>query len=422
MKNLPLSLSHAAALLLLASCNGDLLVGERRCYGEGIDCSSDAPTLAPSSGDDVLQFDVSPARSVEPTWIYEPPIEFSWGERQLGPAPGGGVWMSHSSSTARELQRISAEGEPVESHPLNYEGRLSVDEELNPSLLTLLNGYLIRTVLGPQGEVIEQPIGREPLVIGNKSPTLNILMAGPEARVRVARYNAQDYYVAEYSPLGELLWKQTEFRGVRLPATAAVSYQAITLSDGAIALGLPKPGSIAFPGIESGAGQGITLIGPDGNVRWDMPLGGAATNTQLMAPAIDGGLMFVTGRGDGLEVLLLDRDGGPVAHWSGLRIGFHSVTAAAACTDSAGDVYVLVLTGERRKPMPTVCRMRGNDPRAEVVCLAVAGVTQLVSESASQWMGPMVAPEPGAVVFSRGELDFESEDRSSRLVRVDFEP
>lgn len=46
MKNvLPSALPLAAISVLSWSCNADLLVGEKDCYGEGIDCDSDAPTL-----------------------------------------------------------------------------------------------------------------------------------------------------------------------------------------------------------------------------------------------------------------------------------------------------------------------------------------------------------------------------------------
>lgn len=415
-------LSRAALCVSLCGCGADLLVGEQRCYGEGVVCRSDAPTLGMPSVEGIIQWDVIPTRSVEPTWIYDPGSEFVQFGPQLARAPDRGVWLQHSNGTANELLRIDADGEPVELHALNYQGQLSVDDELNPILLARLpSGQLVRTVLDPRGEALDLPVGREPLVTPGKGPTLHFVMAGPEGRVRIAKYNALDYYVAEYDLLGELLWKQSDFRGARLPSTANASYQAIGLSDGSIAVGLPKQASFtdSAGGSVTATTQGITLIGPDGNVRWDMSLTSNLGAVQLF-PGNDGSVGFATRWHDSLGVMLLDRDGGQIAVWSAFRAGYHNLNGSTICADPAGDLYLLARTGTRRKPVPTVCRMLASDPHAEVVCLSVPGARQLDVEGDTLTLSPMVAPEPGAVVFSIFEFDPERAASVWRVVRVDF--
>jgi hypothetical protein len=422
--------SRAALCLLLCSCGGDLLVGEKRCYGEGVDCSSEAPTLPPLAGEAVA-FDVEASRNVEPVWIYDPPIErSSWGPTQLAPAPGGGVWAYHASET-HTLERINAEGEPVELHLLNYGGMLSVNDELSPILLLgLSSGHVVQTVLGPQGEVLEQTVGRDPIVEVGRGSFVHFLIAGPRGRVRSAMFRTRGSYLAEHSPLGELLWKQTELRGARgfppedpSDVSVAASYRAVTLSDGAIALGVPKDGPIQFGPAESFGGQwdhaqGITLVGADGNVRWDKAVN-TPTYSVLLAPGPDGSVVMASGD-FALNVVLLDRDGNESGRWVGQRAGYFGPGALALCSDASGDIYALALTGKRQEPLPTVCRMRGSDPSAEVVCLGVEGLALIPLETAGLTLASMTAPEPGAVVFSVEQRDVANETSNTRLVRIEF--
>jgi hypothetical protein len=423
-------LPRAALCLLLCSCGGDLLVGEQHCYGDGVDCKPDAPTLAPPRpGDNVSGFSVVPSRTVEPAWVYEAPIAPPSLVAQLAPAPGGGVWTYRIHGEVGELERINAEGEPVELHQLRYGGTLSVDDELSPILLLRLpSGQLVQTILGPQGELLERTVGNDPIFQPGSGFFTELLLAGSEGRVRTAMFREQGSYLAEYSPLGELLWRQSEVRAARAfpfdhQDIRTVSYRAVALSDGAIALGVPKDGPIRVD-YEGGyttweEAQGITLVEPDGNIRWDIALS-TPTFGMLVAPGLDGSVVFSAGSDAFLDVTLIGGHGKPLGRWSGARTHYYGVTAWALCSDAAGDIYALVLTGDRLTPTPTVCRMRGGDPSAEVVCLGVEWVAPLPSAQGAVMLGSMTAPEPGAVVFAIEQSDIASGSSAQQLIRIEF--
>jgi hypothetical protein len=268
--------SRAALCLLLCSCGGDLLVGEKRCYGDGVDCSSQAPTLVSTASTMTgSSFDVVATRSVPATWIYDLPVEPPFlADTGLALAPGGGVWLLYDLAKLK-LERVNAAGEPVESHPLSLPAYLWVDDELSPVIVSWLYGYVKQARLSPLGEVVEWTTGYIPPVAPHR-----FFVSGPERRVRVAEFLQRGSYLAEYSAQGELRWKQSGLRDARdFPFEAgasgvapAAAYQVVALSDGAIAVGVPKarPEALrAYPlwglgGIDDGRAQGITLVEPDG--------------------------------------------------------------------------------------------------------------------------------------------------------------
>jgi hypothetical protein len=436
-------LPGAAALsLLLCSCGGDLLVGEQHCYGDGVDCKSDAPTLVPYDENfDSAGFGVTVSRSVAPTWIYDHPVEYPYNaQTQLALAPGGGVWALHTALMV-ELQRINAQGEPVESHVIATPGTLSVDDELRPAVVVSWLGRAIRTTLGPSGEPVEWMSsqlapGAAPMLMTN----------GPGGRIRLAVYERRGSYVAEYEPPDELVWKQSAVRDARdFPFEAGepayASYRMLVLSDGSIALGVPKKGPRELsPTPEllglSGLGdaperaQGITLIEPDGNLRWDIVLS-EVSDTMLLAPGPDASVVYAsnpsaernaTFYSPGVVfVRMIDRDGALVASWLGLRSGFHDVTPMALCSDAAGAIYAAFLTGERAAPVPTICRMNAHDAHGGVDCLGVEDVLLTATNGGLQpTVVGMVAPEPDAVVFSLAQSDAGNERAITRVVRVEF--
>jgi hypothetical protein len=200
------------------------------------------------------------------------------------------------------------------------------------------------------------------------------------------------------------------------------------LSDGAIAVGVPKARPEALRaqplwglgGIDDARAQGITLVEPDGNIRWDILLS-RPTSSMVLAPGTDGSVVYSIHDANFIHVVLIDREGTVVGGWMGLRLGFHEVAASAICSDPAGDIYLGLLTGDRKTPMPTVCRLSTTDPSSEVICLGVEDVVLPVGV-ASPEISAMVAPEPGAVVFAIEQPDYENETAIARIVRVEFEP
>jgi hypothetical protein len=424
MKNMPCGPAPGAALLLLlCGCGGDLLVGEKRCYGEGVDCASDAPTLGfpYSQATPGSNFDVGPSRSVAPAWVYE---HQGSGWPQLKPAPNGGVWVLYSTGTI-DLERLNAEGEPVESHALGRLGFLSVDDELAPVVLSWRDGHIVRTTIDPLGEVFEWRIGHFPTM-----SALSLMTNGREGRLRLAVFDERRSHVAEYSPLGELLWKQSAVRDARdFPfedlgpgRTPTASYRMVTLSDGSIAMGVPKNGRRDMQaGIdEPDPMQGITLVEPDGNLRWDTVLG-EATFSMLLAAGLDGSVIYASdGFPLGMAIVLLDRDGQAVAIWTGQRFDYYPVTPLAICSDSAGEIYAVAIGGERDAPVPTVCRMSASQADAEVVCLGVEDVFVTQTGEVSQsTIRTLTCPEPGVVVLAVDRTD-DASGLVSRLVGVEF--
>jgi hypothetical protein len=423
MNDLPFGRAPGAALLLLlCSCGGDLLVGEKHCHGEGVDCDSDAPTFGlpynqatPGSG-----FDVVPSRTVAPAWTYE---QQGSGWPQLKRAPGGGVWVLYSTGTI-DLQRLNADGEPVESHTLGGLGFLSVDDELAPVVLSRRDGRIVRTIIDPLGEIFEWSIGHFATM-----SALSLMTNGPEGRLRLSVFEERSSHIAEYSPLGELLWKQSAVRDARDfpfedlgPGMApTASYRMVTLSDGSIAMGVPKNGrnDVAAGISEPDAMQGITLVEPDGNLRWDTVLG-PASFSMLLAAGLDGSVIYASDGFLGMAILLLDRDGQVVASWLGQRLDYFPVTPLAICSDSVGEIYAVAMAGERDAPVPTVCKMSASQPDAEVVCLGVEDVFVTHAGEVSQaTIRALACPEPGTVVLAVDRLG-DAGGLVSRLVAVEF--
>jgi hypothetical protein len=412
-------------------------VGEKHCHGEGVDCKSDAPTLEPPYDEPVpgSEFDMAPSRGVAPTWVYDYPHEYPSSPRlQLAPAPGGGVW-SFYENPRDELQRVNAGGVPVESHALTGPGALWtlwVDDELTPILLGWNNGYIRQTVIGPLDEVVTWTVGYiEPL------PSPPLLIPGPGGRVRVGVFQQRSSYVAEHDALGDLRWQQSDVRDARdFPFEDSApelgpnaSYRAVLLSDGAIAVGMPKnwrgdltlglPGSSSSLQIEHG--QGITLVEPDGNIRWDIVLSDA-TLSMLLAPGLEGSVIYATAQpvSRAAYIRLIDRDGKLRAGWLGRRDGYYEAMPSAICSDPAGDIYTVSLSGGRKAPVPTVCMLSASDPSSAVVCLGVEDVAPSDDGNFAPWISAMIAPEPGAVVFSILHVDVETRTSVARLVRVEF--
>jgi hypothetical protein len=424
----------AAACALLWSCSGDPLLGENRCYGEGVVCKSEAPTLtgwgvagSPVPGS---TFDVVAARTVTPTWVYDFPCEFPCSTLpQVASTHNGGVWAAFfgGSSSTSELQRIDAEGQLVESHPFANYGTLSVDEELNPVVLGWWTGQLSHFSVNAQGE----PVQRIVRDLEPNGPGYRVFAAGRGASVLEGRFQEQGSYIAEYGLQGELRWKQTELRDARdfpfedlgVGMSPLVSYGLVALSDGAIAVGVPKF-TEGVPGLAPSRTQGVTLLEADGNLRWDAFLE-ASPSTVLMSAAPDGGLV-VTGLGnfsssDRPAVRVFDRHGDLLALWMGMRVGYHDAHIWALCTDPAGDIYTFVVTGERDAPTATVCRMSTSEPNAEVVCLGVDGGLHLSHPALNLNLRVgMAAPQAGSVVLSFEENDQDNDIGASRLVRIDF--
>jgi hypothetical protein len=426
------TLYGAALCMAVWSCGSDTLIGEIHCYGDEVDCASDAPTLGPI-GDGVVPgstYDVVASRTVAPTWVNE----FSAGSYpQVVSAPDGGTWALFWTTQGSTLQRIDADGELVGSYAVSGYGNLFVDEERNalvlaPSIMRD-TASVSSFAVDAQGEVSEHKIDIA------HPPAGAYVAPGPAGHVRVGSFAAQGSYVAEYGLAGDLLWKQTGVRDARdfpfedLEAglTPNVSYDLLTLSDGALAVGVPKYID-NVPGFTVGRTQGVTLLEADGNVRWDFWLGSKPSVTLRMTAGRDGSVVVTHASPYGDDgsawTMVLGRDGEVLARWQGGRVGYHSAIAQALCADAAGDIYIAMLSGERDAPLPTVCRMRSSDPSAEVVCLAVdvppldteGDPSELLPAYTGAAINSMTAPEPGAVVFAFAKFG----DRSIRLVRIDF--
>jgi hypothetical protein len=398
----------------MCACSDEaLLLGELHCPGKS--CDAGAPTLGLPL-DEQLQFltyDVTP-RTVEPTWVYELPESATC---VIQPAPQAGVWVM-VYSTSVELVRLDARGQRELSYKLQG-ADLFVDDALNPELLSYDGLGVTSSSVDARGETASNSIR----VSERRQTGMGFVVPGPGGGVRIANFAKAGSSVSAYSASGQMLWRQTGLRDARdfpfedLGAghVPAASYGVAPLSDGALALGVPKYVD-QISGLQVGRTQGITVLEPDGSVRWDRWFGGPPAFGVLVHAGLDGGVLVANATLLSSTTLLIDRDGAIVSSWTAQRVGYYDVSAHAIAQDAEGDVYVATLSGERDMPMPTVCRLRRDD----AVCLALEGVPiSSVGPRASVTLQirDLVAPEPGAVVFSIQEPGLS---RPVRIVRVDF--
>jgi hypothetical protein len=415
------------------------VVGEDHCYGDRVSCASDAPTLAitPSSNTPGSDFQVATTRLIEPTWVYELPGTSSSTNVDIVPAYDGGVWARESSFETATLDRINAVGELVDTQPLNSYGSLLVDGETLDALVVGSGSY---QRVNERGEISQYPLAR----IEPARSYMWQLAPGRDGGVRTALFRERDAYVADYDPLGTLVWKQSDLRPAQRVLAEDGSdlikgmpvFRLVPLSDGALAVLLPKSGTL--PGLFGGStidrGQGVTLLEADGNVRWDVLVGPPAEAETLAAPGPDGSLVLVA-RGLSVDptILLLDRDGALTARWVARRVGYYADVVTAICTDPAGDIYTLGVSGERGAAVATVCRLSARNLSADPTCVGVNGVTPRDIDDVNfappaagelpfvRVIQGLIAPEAGGVVFTVHEQDAGlAQTTHSRVVRVDF--
>jgi hypothetical protein len=165
--------------------------------------------------------------------------------------------------------------------------------------------------------------------------------------------------------------------------------------------------------------QGITLVEPDGNLRWDTVLS-QATFSMLLAAGLDGSVIYASEGLLGMVIILLDCDGQIAAIWQGERFDYFPVTPLAICSDSAGETYAVAIAGERDAPVPTICKMSASQPDAEVACLGVEDVFfTKPGEVSPSTIRALTCPEPGVVVLAVDRTD-DASGLISRLVGVEF--
>jgi hypothetical protein len=413
----------ASAWLLLCSCGGELVVGENRCYGEGVACKSDAPTLS-IYGDDVpsaTEFDVAAARMVTPTWIDDLPCEVGCGVPEIAPAYDGGLWAATFDGPS-ELHRLNAEGEIVDTVALSQFGWLTTNEDRDALLLSWGGTGPSYTLVNGRGDVARRELTASGLT---RPPLAWQLAPGPDGGMRLAAFEEHGAYVAEYDGLGELVWKQPDLRVADVasapPGTSPLTYsQLLSLSDGALALVLPLHTTPPAGLVGLSFAQGVVLLESDGNVRWYLEVG--QVSSVLAASGSEGSLVlaFPDPLGD-TAILHVDRDGNVAGRWTARRVGYYGWIMAALATDAAGDIYMLGMSGERDTPVQTVCRIHSSDPAAEPACLGVDALdlpaNAIYGLNANQ---RLVAPEVGAAVFTLNHANVGEMHGTSRLVRVDF--
>jgi hypothetical protein len=414
-------------MTVCACSDQPLVLGELRCAGTV--CDRDAPTLSGVAEIDQpwRLYDVVAARTLPPSWVYELPLPQA-ALPNLRPAPDGGVWVSYAGTPAATLLRLDGEGQRVASYPFEPYGALFVDDTLQPRILSYDVHMASTFAVDAEGAT---PINAFKFASSRPTDQTSAVLTA-EGGVRAALFSEEGSYVAAYAPSGELLWKQTEIRDARdfpfadLAAglTQPTSYGLVSLSDGALAVGVPK-NIEGVQGLTGAHTQGITLLEADGMLRWDFWFGGAPSFNVLLAAGLDGSVIASNASNLSASTLVIDRDGKVIARWTATRADYHSVDSHAIAQDRDGDVYVATLSGARDTPMPTICKLPLREPEVEVICIAVEWPTL------GNWhSGPgatiglqirnLIAPDPGTVLFSVLQSGATDDDWRMNVVRVDF--
>ena len=418
---------HAFCLLtattLIWGCGGDPIVGKDRCFGEHISCNSDAPTLREPDLFEPLQhtFEVVSSGALEKSWTHR--LDADRYVMQVQPAPDGGVWtLLGGGEIKRELRQLDADGAVLASHlvPFLPVPDLTVDAKLQPSVTGWNPEGATYAALTGSGELHAQTIATH-IHWGGEGRAL--VSSAFDAGATLALFTPDESYVARYAADGQLTWQQTDVRDARkYPFADAIrgpeaNYALVPLSDGAVAVGVPKY-ITESTGVTVGRAQGITVLEPDGNVRWDIWFPSAPPSAMLIQPGADGSLLAAyTGSLEGTHastIVALNRDGEVVASWTALQ-GEYSAVPAALCSDATGDVYATFLTTEHDRSPIAICRMRSSAPDEAVACRVLEGF------EGWPWvmLGGVAAPEPGAIVLAYSTASPEPDfPEVAEIVRV----
>jgi hypothetical protein len=424
-------LSRIAACLPLWSCGDDLIVGEDRCSGAGVVCDAHAPlfhvddTAAPFT-----EFDVVAVQSVPSDWARDVPCKGLCVGAQLAPAYDGGVWIVvGTGDESYVLHRFAADGEIADSQPLASYGTLTVDGYSDALITSWLDaahpGY---TRVNGRGDLSRHAFG----ALVGAANSLRELAPAPDGGLRVALVQQHGSFVAEYEELGDLRWQQSELRVSEYAFKMASDgprtdsfLRLVPLTDGALAVVAPLNGEPSAP--QAGAptplelGYGITLLEPDGNVRWHLYVGPPVSSV-LAVPGVDGSVVLAAPNSPAdVSIMRVDRNGTIAGRWTARQAGYYDQIVEDLACDPAGDIYTLGLGGERNAPLATLCRIRASDLDAAPLCVTVEGLTldsglALASDRSIR----LVAPAAGSAVFSVEHLDPETRVRTTRLTRVAF--
>lgn len=388
-----------------------------------------------------IRFDVTADRIVSPSWRYDFVCDGPCaGPPDVQVAPDGSLWAArlggyvggprtpqpaddrlvfvHLDARGEELARyalttpMSAAADSGSPLLLDQSGRPYVfrwpttSNEPNPTAFALrLRGEQIEQQSLPAG--FHQ--GETEYVAG--FPDGSFLEFMSDLAVKAARFSAS----------GEKLWQADDLRAIPMQDGSRAPAGPVYLSDGAVVFdGLHKAGPI-----DAETGLGLTVLGPDGKVRWDMRYYFAYGHPfKELAAGVDGQLIMagVGSPDQDLGVFVYDRRGTLLRSYRGARVSYHPVGPRALAVDENGDIYVALVVGERNDPKLTVCRL--SEQREQPArCLAL-GLVAPGSRSENAVPLPFLTPrmeviEPGAVVLALSHV--EGTDARLSVVRVDFD-
>jgi hypothetical protein len=422
----------------LEACAQEALLGDNRTIAASADGGAPSIQGGFDDGRGPVRFDVSEQRLVAPTWRYD----FDCGgescarSADVSVAPDGGIWaallggyiaLSPGQTRAVDtselvLVHLALDGKVLAEHSRSvtssalseWGSPLSIDEDGRPFVLrwpTLANKpYPPARVIWLEGEqLLERPlpggIAKEDTSLLAGFPDGSLLEFSTQKEARAVRYSVE----------GERLWRAKDLRA--LPQSQGGSPNpappVVFLSDGSIVLsGLAKT---------TGVGAGLTVLGADGDTRWDMthPLSGSL---QQLAAGPDGGLLLagMSAVDQDLGVFAYDRSGNLLRSFRGARVGFHTVAPRGLGCDQNGDIYVAVVVGSRSRPLLSVCKL-GMQDDATPLCLALdlAAAERSENTVVTPFHGiRMEVAAPDVVLFALGHL--VGEDLITSVLRVDL--
>lgn len=347
-------------------------------------------------------------RAITPSWQQELPCESGscWAVVESG-APGT-LWARTLDGYDGHVLAVNAQGETVAHYETEIGGTLLAERDGSALLAQWDEGNQLRI-----SRFDTEGAGAEQTLTLPEAPTeIRLLTVAPsDEGLRVAVFNKGSAYAAQYDRDGMLVWRQTNLRAAQqYPYGAAegvlpnLSYALLTLTDGALVIGLPKyRGDDAEEGDIVQRAQGVSVLDSAGNLLWDGFVPSLRDTAPLLAVSPDGGLAIVAGEEDVLSILAVTADGDAVQTWTGQRVDYFALHPSALCVDPAGAIYVTVLSGERDDAVTTICRMtRGTDGPSQE-CASVdfapktgedAGPARVVA------VRGIACPAPGRVVLA----------------------
>ncbi|MET0343631.1 MAG: hypothetical protein ABW252_21645 [Polyangiales bacterium] len=383
-------------------------------------------------------FEIEPERIVPATWTVpmqpQPGSEMTDGLSlvQVEAAPDGNVWVARLLDPARTLLRLDGSGREVAAYATmdptvadNLLGSLTVSPSLSPvfeaktvprlgkgantcSAWIPGEGGRLQALTAPRGPKVER-------AVAGTDETLRYVTGGDDRWLRI--HDARND--------GEVMWSRAMeppsgfSRMIEpLPANSVLTPPVTVLSDGSTLFlrATPKAGQ-EDSSLVTGM---LTRVDARGTVRWHMTfernLDATAIPSMLLAPMPDGGFAMTIANGGDSWVYNFDRNARLLGSWQIAPANYYGEAPDALVSDVAGNLYFALVTGARRSPRLTVCKLAANDAGATPQCVGLDGGT-----GASVRISDLASPQPDAVVVAYATArDASAASESWQLSRVDF--